>query len=1557
MKGLALAFAMLVGGGLLAFGITQEAPRGRVEGSLIMKENGKPLPKARVTLIRTEVNESALDEDDRDDLSVRSDANGHFTFPNISTGQYQIEVSAKAHSASQITFNVSEGEAYKTVVKLDPKEESLEAYFSQQSWLPSETPKFELTGFTSAKDISIDIYRYETGNLSSGLTRSELLYGSKGDHPWPNPNTKKIRTLQYHPANRDVEGTFVDQVKVDDLKEGLYALQVSAGKLKQRGFLNVTKMGLVTRAAKDKVLCYTAALDTGKPVGGAEIYDSANGQRALLGKTDAQGVFEIADNKVNRTISAISGDSIALLDTSVNETTAKGTIALITDRPVYKPGDMVQFKGIVRLLKGQEYVLPSAGKASIRVNDSNGNLVTNLQADLDGHGCFHSDWTSSSEAKPGYYSFEIEASGLKTSTGVSLAAYRKPEFSIEVRADQRRYVMGEAGHITVAAQYYYGAPVVGAKVHLSLFRSPKWNITAPWDESYDAVEDESGSGEYLENREAVTDEKGEAHLSFPLELKSERDKSNHSKDTDPERDYTYQVEAYVSDASGKGSQSRGTFEVSQGEYRVFAQTQQYVVEKGGNVDMEVATSSLDDSTIPVAGRPIQIDIIKERYTDEGNVDEKLGSQVSQTDSKGQAHLTVPISKRGSIRLHVTSVDGHGRTIGTDVYVYSESPGEGVEAGEESKFAISLDKKIYKVGDVAHLLVQGSGGVGAGALICVDGDSILSHRVLSLEASSKLDIPITEAMAPNGYISVIVVQKKKFNEVTRKISLDWTSRDLKIALTTDAEKYKPGALVKVKVKTTDLAGKPIPASLSLGCVDESIYAIRKDGLKIKNEFYPMRYNSVQSQYSFADVYLDGGDKSTVHMAIRRKFKDTATWLPSVTTGANGEGEAEVTLPDNLTTWRLTAVGVSDRTDVGQTTLNFRTWKPLMVRLDCPAYLVKDDRQQVTIGITNDTDKDADVKVALTASTGKIDGLEGEIKHIAAGKQIDIPVTFLATSSGESRMVASATAGDANDAIEKTFRIVPRGMMDVDGRSGELNATTETSFTVKPGADAKYGDLRIHLESSVASSALSAMDELIDYPYGCVEQTVDRFVPALVVSKLVSDLHLPAPSRLGEVPKIAQDSLARLAGMQHSDGGWGWWQYDASDPLMTCLVLDGLSRAKELGYSSTQIRTEDAWKWLEKQSIMEIAKDKGHGLKTYEWLAIAASLAEHGNREATLKAFSHFDKDLAGPAEWALVARIQRALGDASGMKTAADALHRTVQTLDGASHWLAQGWTGAESNTGFALESLAKVDPKDPLIPQVVRYMMLHRENGGWSTTLATAKVLSALDLYLRATSQSLATGDVQIVLNGAPIKTAQLGPTSSDVVVVVPRESLKEGANSLSLHLNGQGVAYYTASLRQFGSEPAAKPSSEEPGLVVNRVYRLLKPGRNDQGFLDLIPSTQPVDSAQSGDVIECEITIKNDKPREFMFLEDPIPSNCHVTEQTDLEEGTEWSFWFSGMQILEDRVGVFARTLVAGEQKIVYHLRAESPGLSHALPTRLNGMYNPGKGSFSAEGPMEVRK
>lgn len=1560
MRGFALAFAILACGGLLAFGITQEAPRGRVQGTVVMSETGRPLPKARVLLVRTDVDESKLDEDDRDDLSIRSDEHGRFNFSSISAGQYTLEVSARAHSANKITINVSEGQAYATEIKTYPNPDSLNAYFSQQNWLPDETPKFELTGFTPKNKVKMELYRFEPKSVAGGLSRNEILFGQNANRTWPNPNTTKVRDWVYEPVNRDVEGRFVDQVKLDGLKEGMYAVEVSSGAQVQRGFVNVTRLAMVTRSDKDRVVCYVADLSSGKPVSGAEIFGSVDHQRSLLGHSDGQGLFIVADNKVNRTLTAVSGASTALLDTTPNEGAGKGSIAFVTDRPIYRPGDMVQFKGIVRLLKGSEYVLPAPGKAEVKVHDQNGTLITSVMADIDPHGCFHGSWTSSSESKPGYYGVEISACGVTVSRGISLAAYRKPEFSIDVRSTQKRYILGDTGDVTIAATYYYGAPVVGAKVQVSLYRSPKWDVVAPWDDAYDSSGDEGGFGEYLENRDVVTDEKGEAHLRVPLTAKNPNQGKGRSAQDDSDvtgQDYTYQVEAYVSDASGKGFSGRGSFDVAQGDYRVFAQTSQYVTEKGKPVSLDIATVGLDDNTSFVSDRPIQIKVLKERYSDGEVTTEPIGNLETQTDAKGQAHVSVPIDKRGSIRLSVTSQDAHGRTVGTIVYIYSESPGEGAQDDEGTRFAISLDKKSYKVGDVAKVLIQGADAVGAGALVCADGESILSQKVVPLTSSSAtVEIPVTEAMAPNGFVSVIAVKNKKLLEATRKVSLDWTSRDLKIELATDAAKYKPGATVQVSVKTSDRDGKPVAASLSLGCVDESIYAIRKDSLKIKNEFYPMRFDSVRTQHSFEEVYLDGGDKSTVHLAIRKNFRDTAAWLPDLNTGSDGKGQTTVTLPDNLTSWRLTAVGITDRSDVGQTTLNFRTWKPLMVRLDCPTFLVKDDHQQLTIGITNDTDKDADVKVQLSATSGKLEGLDGTPKHIAAGKQLDVPVTFTATETGSTKVVASAIAGDSNDAIEKTFPVVPRGMMDIEGHSGEVGANTEATFKLQPGADPRFGDLRVRLESSVAASALGAIDQLIDYPYGCVEQTIDRFVPSLIVAKLVEDLHLPAPARLKEVPKIAKDSLTRLAAMQHADGGWGWWTYDASNPMMTCLVLDGLSRSSSLGYTTNQIREKDALGWLAKLAATDISTPTQKELKGYEWLAIAATLAERGDAASAKKALAHFDRQLAGPAEWSFAARAFHALGDSAHTQEALVALHKTVQSQYGGSHWLAQGWTDQETNTGFALEALAKIDPKDSLIPKVVRYLMYHRANGGWSTTLATAKVLSAMDAYLRATGQTIASGEVQVVINGNLIQTARLGVSDPEASVVIPRSALKEGENTLSLRRNGQGVGYFTASLRQFGAQPATAAVSEDPGLSVERAYRLLRPGRNEKGVLDLIPSTLPIESAQSGDVIQCEIKIKNNTPREFMFLEDPIPSNCHVTEQTDLEEGTEWSYWYSGMQVLDDRVGVFARDLPAGSSTIVYHMRAESPGVSHALPTHLNGMYNPGKGSFSTEGPMEVR-
>ncbi len=104
-------------------------------------------------------------------------------------------------------------------------------------------------------------------------------------------------------------------------------------------------------------------------------------------------------------------------------------------------------------------------------------------------------------------------------------------------------------------------------------------------------------------------------------------------------------------------------------------------------------------------------------------------------------------------------------------------------------------------------------------------------------------------------------------------------------------------------------------------------------------------------------------------------------------------------------------------------------------------------------------------------------------------------------------------------------------------------------------------------------LRSADSLIDFPYGCVEQTMSRFLPSVLVVQALKKAGLPLPKSAAKLPEIASDSFTRLARMQHKDGGWGWWEHDESSPFMTALVLDGLKRAADAGFPTpTSINLE-------------------------------------------------------------------------------------------------------------------------------------------------------------------------------------------------------------------------------------------------------------------------------------------------------------------------------------------------------------------------------------------------
>ncbi|MEI8283041.1 MAG: alpha-2-macroglobulin family protein, partial [Armatimonadota bacterium] len=595
------------------------------------------------------------------------------------------------------------------------------------------------------------------------------------------------------------------------------------------------------------------------------------------------------------------------------------------------------------------------------------------------------------------------------------------------------------------------------------------------------------------------------------------------------------------------------------------------------------TTDPTKSTVPHPNQLVTIEIGRETWAKRESVFITSQTLTATTGADGTVHVPIHVANANSMAIRATSKDHKGNKIVDQTYVYVEgSPAQFEEA--KGKIDITLNKRKYLPGDVATALIQ-TDKPGGSALLTTESRGIITRQIVPMTSqSTMIKLPVKAEFSPNIFVSVVYVKDKKFMESSGRIAVERKDRDLNIEVKADKEVYKPGDTAIVSLKTTDSNGKAVGADVSVGVVDEGIYDIAPDDTDLMREFYPSRSNDVETSFSFPEIYLDGGDKGSSKIPLRKTFRDTAQWNPSVWTGANGEAKVRVKLPDNLTEWRVTAVGITDKTSVGMETENFRAKKDLMVRLQLPQYLVSGDHQRMTLVIANDSGKDQDVHVETGVTGGAtVTKAAPKTVHVPNGKPQTIECEVTAGEPGSGTVTARAWIdGGPTDGVQQSFPIEPHGRPVIVSSAGQGSTTFD--LAMRPGADPKYGDLTINLSPTLVGDMLSSLDGLIGYPYGCVEQTMSRFMPSVLVDKTVRDLGLPRPKKLDDLPKIVRDSLTRLENMRHRDGGFGWWDYDTSDPYMTALVLDGLDRAKQAGVDVSAISLNQTldWgmKWLDK-----------------------------------------------------------------------------------------------------------------------------------------------------------------------------------------------------------------------------------------------------------------------------------------------------------------------------------------------------------------------------------------
>ncbi|MBN9501440.1 MAG: hypothetical protein BGO01_01330 [Armatimonadetes bacterium 55-13] len=1548
-KLIGLLAAAGIAGALMAFGITEEVPLGGLSGKAVMKENGKPLEGVTIQIAPPE----DMSHEYVRQRTVETDEDGRFNIRNLPAGTYTVWAYTRAHRLESQLLTIEEGKPTAVELTLMPEDPYLNFNTSQRVFLPSEQSTFQLDGFLPDDEMGIDVYKLDLDGIVKKGSVSELLRsfarydGTFGD---PSKFGSKVRHLDYRITKRDAEGVFVEGVALDPLPEGFYWVQCRSGKVNRGGFINVSKIGLVTKSGAKRGLCFVTDLSTGAPVDGADLSLAVNGGMKSLGKASPDGTlsFDLPDADRNL-VMARKGSSVAVVDfyssSNDDEGAGSGRIFMYSDRPIYKPGDLVQFKGIARKLAGVDFQVPNGGTMTGELRDPDDNLVQTFNLPVSSRGTFSGKFTTNKEAKPGFYTLLMSGPGGKGSMTVNLAAYRKPEFKITVTPEQNFYVFGNRVRMKVKCEYYFGGPVVGAELTAYVSRAPHWSWT---DEEGEEYYDESGSGEGIDNLEAVTDDNGEAVIEFDTERPKEDQQYSYYGDSD--FDYTMMVSAKEADKYFDG---QGRVLVTRGDFAISADTSEYIGQVGSPVDVEVTAVSHIDKK-PLSGKQIQIIAGKESWESDKERFSPTETFNATTGPDGVAKITYTPKDSGSVMFKTVAIDDHKNKIETQAYLYVE--GSGAPARPGGKLTVQLDKRDYHLGDTVKALIQ-TDKPGGFALLTVEADEVLYRKVVNLTKSVTIESMMVERpFAPNARVSVAYIRDKQFYEATDDLKIDLVQQKLKIQIKPDRDVLQPGQTVNYEITTTDLEGKPVAADLSLGVVDESIYAIREDDTDPYKGFFPRRYINVQTSYSFPEIYLDGGDKAGGNIPIRSKFADTAYWNPEIHTDVNGQARVAVALPDNLTAWRATVVGATDATAVGISTNLITAQKPLMIRLETPAFMVAQDEQTISAIVQNNTGQDSDVTVRINTSGLSLDGSENQTVRIGNGERKTIEWKATAQKTGVADVTATAeVTNGANDGVKHTIPIKPHGREFQDLESGMVKGTAKFEMVVRDGADANTGRLVLSLSPSIATTLVQSLDSLVEYPYGCVEQTMSRFLPAILVDKALAETGLSRPDLHAKVPGIAADGLARLAKMQHGDGGWGWWEYDNSDPFMTALVLDGLRRAKQAGYPVSEVMLNRGLDWADRRFDSENKKTD----RQRDLVYLCYAMATNGRIENATKRFA-FDFSNAGASDLALGAMTANMLGPnyVAQRDQLMGKLKAMAVVAGSTARWEPNRYSWGAENTALALTALVKLQPASELIPKTVRYLMSSRRGEYWWSTRDTAYVLIGMTDYLKQTKELARPGGAfTVLLNGKELKKIEFTQASllqPDLQITVPMSGLTSGKNSIEIQQAGNAVCYYSADLRQVVPDEQLGMVVNGSGLTVERKYYRMEARRMEDGTMQFVPSEKPVTEVHAGDVIKCVLTVRSNKDREFVLVEDPIPSNCHVTERDAPYEDESWGWWWASTVILEDRVSFFARNLETGEKEFSYIMRAEADGKSNALPTRVGNMYDPD--DVASAGELELK-
>jgi uncharacterized protein YfaS (alpha-2-macroglobulin family) len=721
-----------------------------------------------------------------------------------------------------------------------------------------------------------------------------------------------------------------------------------------------------------------------------------------------------------------------------------------------------------------------------------------------------------------------------------------------------------------------------------------------------------------------------------------------------------------------------------------------------------------------------------------------------------------------------------------------------------------------------------------------------------------------------------------------------------------------------------------------------------------------------------------------IAVRTNWNPTALWLPATPTDAAGKAVVQLKLPDSLTRYRITAVAVSGGQRFGKGESSVTARKALMLRPSAPRFLNFGDRFELPFVVQNQTDQPIEVDLAVRAVNATFSGAAsaGQRFTVPANDRAELRFPTETVSSGKARFQAAVSPRshvDWSDAAEISLPVWTPATSEAFATYGELDGK-EASVTLRqpvtlPGEVwTQFGGLEVSTSSTQLQALTDAVIYLTDYPYGCAEQLSSRVLGVAALKDVLGAFEAPGLPDAAALQRATAADIEELAFRQNSDGGWAFWRKgQESWPYVSVHVAHALVRAEAKGFAvprATRDRALGYLRAIERRIPREYGPEARRTLTAYALyvrqlagdgdVKRAVSLTEEwgGVDKMSLEAIGWLLPTWKAGGQGTLLAQAMRQLNN-KVTETASDA-HFVTSYGDDA-YLLLHSDRRVDA---ILVDSLIQVDPKNDLIPKVVRALLGHRVKGRWSSTQDNIWVLLAMDRYFH-TYEGVTPDFVARVWLGDRFAGEHRfkGRTTETSEIDVPMAWLSDTAGAegktrdLIVARQGAGRLYYRVGMRYAPKDLTL--AAFDAGFAVERRYEAI----DDPS--DVRREADGTWTLRAGSRVRVRVTMVAPARRTHVALVDPLPAGLEVLNPElkvvgDLPPDQQktgpmpppwggrggwwrwWGPWYDHENMRDDRVEVFASLLWDGVHEYSYVARATTPGAFVVPPAKAEEMYHP---------------